>query len=89
LIGLVGRIIHHAVTLVVEASRRFWNLLGDGNKSKTQDSRSNEEPHGFCLLDVIQNGGLGSAYHAVGSEQRPKKKGAEISKPLGCAESEN
>jgi len=51
LIGLVGRIIRHAVTLVVEASRRFGILLGGRSQNKTQDNRSNEEPHGFSLLE--------------------------------------
>jgi hypothetical protein len=51
LIRLVRQIIHHAVTFVVEASRRIRNLRGGGSQRKTQESHSNEEPHGFSLLE--------------------------------------
>ena len=48
-VGLVGDVVNHAVTLVVEACggfRRGWRIGSEG-QGDTDDCRSDEDPHGF------------------------------------------
>src|SRR5258708_18279782 len=50
LVGLMRRIIDHAVGFVVKARGCVGRLRGDSNESKSYNSRCTEEPHGFSLL---------------------------------------
>src|SRR5258708_4722716 len=54
LVGLMRRIIDHAVGFVVKACGCVWRLRGYRNESKRQNSRRNEELHGFGLLERIE-----------------------------------
>src|SRR5229473_1956619 len=46
LVGLMRRIIDHAVGFVVKARGCVGRLRGDSNESKSYNSRCTEEPHG-------------------------------------------
>ena len=72
LIGLVGRVIHHAVALVVESSGRVGKLPGDDREA--HEGGGNQGSHGACVPGSARGAPLrGGARLGRGHRSRRKR----------------
>jgi hypothetical protein len=71
LVGLMRRIIDHAVGFVVKACGCVWRLRGYRNESKRQNSRRDEELHDSASSSGLRAGArLNIIFAAYHKEQR-------------------